>query len=73
MARSGDALQATTQAYRQLELLLDRQSYFLAYLDTFRIISIFFLCVLPLVVLLRTKKKSPEEIAESAKAAAESH
>ena len=73
MARSGDALQATTQAYRQLELLLDRQSYFLAYLDTFRIISIFFLCVLPLVVLLRTKKKSPEEIAEAAKAAAESH
>ena len=73
MARSGDALQATTQAYRQLELLLDRQSYFLAYLDTFRIISIFFLCVLPLVVLLRTKKKNPEEIAEAAKAAAESH
>ena len=73
LARSGDALQASTQAYRQLELLLDRQAYFLSYLDTFRIISIFFLCVLPLVFLLKTKKKSPEEIAAAAKAAAESH
>jgi MFS transporter, DHA2 family, multidrug resistance protein len=73
LARSGDVAQASTQAYRQLELLLDRQSYFLAYLDTFRIISVFFLCVLPLVFLLKTKKKSPEEIAAAAKAAAESH
>jgi DHA2 family multidrug resistance protein len=73
MARSGDITQATTQAYRQLELLLDRQSYFLAYLDTFRIVSVFFLCVLPLVVLLKGKKKSPEEIAAAAKAAAEAH
>lgn len=73
LARSGDLAHATTQAYRQLELLLDRQAYYLAYLDTFRIISIFFICVLPLVVLLRTKKKSAAETAEAAKAAAESH
>lgn len=73
LSRTGDAVQATAQAYRQLELLLDRQSYYLAYLDTFRIISIFFICVLPLVVLLRTKKKSAAESAAAAKAAAESH
>jgi len=73
MSRSGDIAQASTQAYRQLELMLDRQSYYLAYLDTFRIVAVFFLCVLPLVVLLKTKKKSPEEIAAAAKAAAESH
>ncbi len=73
LSRSGDISQASTQAYRQLELMLDRQSYYLAYLDTFRIVAIFFLCVLPLVVLLKTKKKSPQEIAAAAKAAAESH
>lgn len=73
MARSGDAVQATSQAYRQLELMLDRQSYYLAYLDTFRLISIFFLCVLPFVFLLKTKKKSAAEIAALAKAAEEAH
>lgn len=73
LARSGDISQATAQAYRQLELMLDRQSYYLAYLDTFRIVAVFFLCVLPLVTLLRTKKKSAEEIAAANKAASEAH
>jgi DHA2 family multidrug resistance protein len=73
LSRSGDVALASKQAYRQLELMLDKQSYYLAYLDTFRIIAIFFLCVLPLVVLLKTKKKSPDEIAAATKAAAESH
>ena len=42
-------------------------------LDTFRLITIFFVLVIPLVAFLRVKKKSKEEVAASMKAAAESH
>lgn len=73
MRVSGDALLSTQQAYRQLELALDKQSYYLAYLDTFRLVSLFFLAILPLVWLLKTKKKSAEEIAQMTKATAEAH
>ena len=52
---------------------VDRQSYYLAYLDTFRLIGIFFLFVLPLIFFLRVKKKTAEEIAMSMKAASEAH
>ena len=73
MRVSGDAVYATQQAYRQLELALDRQSYYLAYLDTFRFVAIFFLAILPFVFLLRAKKKTAEELAEMNKATAEAH
>ena len=73
MSRSGDMLTAGNQALKQMELMLDRQAYYLAYLDTFRIVSIFFLCVLPFVFFLKRKKQSLTEIAQATKAAAESH
>ena len=73
ISKGSDIIQATQQAYRQLDLGLDRQSYYLAYLDTFRIISIFFIVIFPLVFLLKRPKKTAAEIAEAAKAAAESH
>ncbi|MBC8111932.1 MAG: DHA2 family efflux MFS transporter permease subunit [Verrucomicrobia bacterium] len=73
ISRSGDLAIATQQAYAQLDLIVTRQAYLLAYLDTFRVVSIFFIVVFPLLLLLRTKKKSADEAAKMAKAAAESH
>jgi DHA2 family multidrug resistance protein len=70
---TGDTFNAATMAYKQLEAGVVRQAYYLAYLDTFRLIAVFFLCLLPFVYLLKTKKLTAEEIAEMAKATAESH
>ena len=36
---------------------VDKQAYYLAYLDTFKLIAIFFIAVIPLVTFLRAKKK----------------
>ncbi len=72
-ALTGDAFNATSMAYKQLEMAVMKQSYFLAYLDTFRLVSIFFIVIFPLLLLLRVKKLSPEEAARAAKAAADSH
>jgi DHA2 family multidrug resistance protein len=70
---TGDAFNATSMAYKQLEMTVVKQAYFLAYLDTFRLVSIFFIVMFPLLLLLRTKKISPQEAAKAAKAAADSH
>jgi MFS transporter, DHA2 family, multidrug resistance protein len=72
-ATTGDAFNATTMAYKQLELTVVKQAYYLAYLDTFRLISIFFILIFPLLYFLRTKKLSAQDAAIAAKAAAESH
>ncbi len=57
IAQTGDAATATAKAHKLIDLAVDKQAYYLAYLDTFRLIGIFFLLVLPLVVFLRVKKK----------------
>jgi len=49
---------------------VDRQAYYLSYLDTFRLVGIFFIVVIPLVFFLRTNKKMDKA---AAKAAAEAH
>lgn len=66
----GDLATATTQAHKLIDLAVDKQAYYLSYLDTFRLIGIFFLLVLPLVVFLRVKKK-PVVDAKAAKEAME--
>lgn len=70
-AKTGDAFSASQQAMKLLDLRIDKQAYFLSYLDTFHIITLFFIAVLPLVAFLRVKKKG--NAAEMAKAAAEAH
>ncbi|MGL5945286.1 MAG: hypothetical protein ACRCZV_03900, partial [Sediminibacterium sp.] len=73
-ARTGDAISlANTKALGFMNLSVDKQSYFLAYLDTFRLIGIFFVLTIPLIIFLRTKKKTAEELAASIKAANEAH
>ncbi|MFT4154221.1 DHA2 family efflux MFS transporter permease subunit [Parafilimonas sp.] len=52
-----DSASASHAALGILNNQLDRQAYYLSYLDTFNLIAVFFLAVLPLVVFLRTKKK----------------
>jgi len=73
IAKTGDVAGATTKAYASLSLAVDKQAYYLSYLDAFRLIGIFFLLVIPLVVFLRVKKKSAAEIATTVKAVGESH
>ena len=69
--KGSDSFSALTQAYKAIELSVDKQSYLLSYLDTFRMVGAFFLIVLPLVFLLQTKSKVSAK--ELAKTAAESH
>lgn len=67
----GDAATATAKAHKLIDLAVDKQAYYLAYLDTFRLIGIFFLLVLPLVVFLRVKKKPAQQDAQAVKEAME--
>ena len=69
-AKTGDLHGATQRAYKMIDMSVDRQAYYLSYLDTFRLVGIFFIVVIPLVFFLRTNKKMDEA---AAKAAAESH
>jgi DHA2 family multidrug resistance protein len=74
IAKTGDvASVANTKALTLINSTVERQSYFLSYLDTLRLIGIFFIIALPLVLFLRTKKKTAAEIEASLKAASESH
>jgi DHA2 family multidrug resistance protein len=59
---------ATHQAYQLINASVDKQSYYLAYLDTFHLIGIFFIVVLPLLFFMKAKKKTPADSA-AAKAA----
>jgi DHA2 family multidrug resistance protein len=61
------------QGYRILDLQVDRQAYLLAYLDTFRLVGLFFALALPFIYLLRTRKQTAEEVAQATKALAEAH
>ena len=74
MSKTGDYIDvAREKATASLNFAVDKQAYYLSYLDTFRLIAIFFLVVLPFILFLRTKKKSADEIAAAAKAVAEAH
>ncbi len=41
---------------RILDLAVSKQSYLLAYADSFKLIALFFICMIPFMFLLRTKK-----------------
>ncbi len=69
-AKTGDFHGATQRAYKMIDMSVDRQAYYLSYLDTFRLVGIFFIVVIPLVFFLRTRKKLDTAALE---AAAEAH
>ena len=52
-----DSASAAHAALGIINSQIDRQAYYLSYLDTFKLIAIFFIAVIPLVGFLRTKKK----------------
>ncbi len=49
-------LQSTDFSHRILDLAVTKQSYLLAYADSFKLIVLFFICMIPFMFLLRTKK-----------------
>lgn len=75
IARTGvDVNTATQQAYKVLDLAVDKQAYFLSYLDTFRLISLFFIIVFPLIFFLKLKRQTtPAQDAAKKAAIAEAH
>ncbi len=70
-SRTGDAANASEIAYRQISFAIDKQAYLLSYLDTFRLVSLFFIGVFPLIFVIRRAKKKSN--AEAANAAMEAH
>ena len=75
IAKSGEPLSAAEQATRFLSLAVDKQAYLMSYLDTYIMISIFFICVFPLIFFVKGIKKeaSVEDSKEAAKAAMDAH
>jgi DHA2 family multidrug resistance protein len=73
ISKTGDIAGAGHKALAMMDSAVDRQANYLAYLDTFRLVGIFFIIAIPLVGFLRVKKKTAAELAASMKAAAESH
>lgn len=69
VAKGADPVTAMKQAYGVIDGIIERQSYYLAYLDTFRLVALFFICALPLVFFLKSKKMSKAEAAAAAEAA----
>jgi len=72
-AKTGDIAGAATKAYAVISNSIDRQAYYLSYLDTFRLITIFFILVIPLVFFLKSKKTTPQDEAAKKAALAEAH
>ncbi len=56
ISRGMNSFDAATAAYRNLDLLVNRQALMLAYLDTFRLAGLFFVFSFPLLFLLKSKK-----------------
>jgi DHA2 family multidrug resistance protein len=51
-----NALSSTEASYKILDLAITKQSYLQAYLDGFLLISVFFICAIPFLFMLRTQK-----------------
>ena len=66
IAKTGDPITAADQAMRYLSLAVDKQAYLLSYLDTYSMISVFFICVFPLIFFVKGKKNASKEAAEAA-------
>ena len=70
IAKGINPLNAAKGANAIIDLSINKQSYFMSYLDGFVLISLFFVCALPFILLLTNKKI---DAATQAKIAEESH
>ncbi len=67
MSRTGASIdEATAMVLRQLNYVVEKQAYLLTYLDTFRLVSMFFILVFPLIFFIRIKKKGVPSAAAKA-------
>jgi DHA2 family multidrug resistance protein len=72
MARTGATFEAATQqAYGVLDFTVNKQAYLLSYLDTFRLISVFFALIFPLLFFI--PKVKPANDAAKKKAMEDAH
>lgn len=70
MSRGYNALDAKNMSLGILEGTVSRQSFLLSYLDAFFLITVFFICASPFILMLRTQKLDK---ATQAKVAEEAH
>ncbi len=73
IAKTGDPITAAQQALTNLNFAVDKQAYLMSYMDTFRMISYFFIAVFPLIFLLKIKKDVAPPTEEAKKAMQEAH
>ena len=71
--KTGQLIESGNIAYKQIDLMVTKQAYYLAYLDTFRLVSIIFILIFPFVFLIKTPKKTTVDAANLAKASEEAH
>ena len=71
--KTGQLIESGNIAYKQIDLMVTKQAYYLAYLDTFRLVSIIFILIFPFVFLIKTPKKTSVDSAKLAKASEEAH
>jgi DHA2 family multidrug resistance protein len=71
--KTGQLIESGNIAYKQIDLMVTKQAYYLAYLDTFRLVSIIFILIFPFVFLIKTPKKTTVDVAKLAKANEEAH
>lgn len=71
--KTGQLIESGNIAYKQIDLMITKQAYYLAYLDTFRLVSIIFILIFPFVFLIKTPKKTTVDVAKLAKASEEAH
>lgn len=71
-ARSGDVAKAGDQALYLLNAAVNKQAYLLSYLDTYRIVSVFFIVIFPLIFFVKGKKKT-QDLEAIKEAAMEAH
>jgi DHA2 family multidrug resistance protein len=62
--------QSTELSYKVLDLAVTKQGFLLAYGDCFKLLALFFICTIPFMFLLRTKKMDQATLQ---KVAEESH
>ena len=71
--KTGEWVQSSTMAYKQIDFAITKQAYYLAYLDTFRLVSIFFIVILPFAFFLKSPKKDAKSLEILKKAAEDAH
>jgi len=70
LSKGFNLLDAQKAAYRLIDGTITKQAYLLSYLDSFLLISLFFIATIPFLFMLRTQKTNKETLA---KIAEESH